>query len=460
MTTTYDPREEARVPLVTDTAREPTRYGVNIVENDRLKTCISVFRRFPWLTNTVDNIFVQPIRLPNRYYDENNFSEKFTGGQKFYRVKLPYYQMRCLGKVTDISDDNTLTVDYDNEMLQFRVGFQVRDKFLIQNKSMFESEEKYLNMMNNSNLNITELKNAQVGKILRQAAVSTLSDVVPDQEYAEIVVGNIENTSTTAYEFAYKVYRIVICAKYGNLFGKRLRRGYYAENIVHLLDYDVLLEGVDTTDPAVIYRIEDYIEDSALTLLMYADRTDYIPTRKYQRDTRPPLNLNKLDLKNQCANFEDVRDVSEENLAFFGTDSDNNRFFCYDILQLYADFKAGNTTDPYTGKPFPDYFVQKIENMYQFKVNLNPTLPLVSGSSMSSSDYDDIVQELERVRLKDTNKGFLKVLEKVREEIDRLNISDDFCATCQKKVGRTGGIITLNKQGEILKHCSKQCFDR
>lgn len=440
----YDPRQDAFIPVPAQSEKvNKFQYKVNY-NDDEKRLCITVFRRLPWIKDNIDQILVEPIKLSTKYYDTDNYVD--IRGALFYYVKLPYYKMRCSGVVDNISDDDVVTANYGDEIVMFRVAFKTKDVYVIQNKDMYKSERDYLDQIKSSNINIAELRNSAVTAELRNIATLSLEDYTPSRDYTDRMVKSVETSSRNAYEFSYKINKILNAAKYGNLFPKRLYKGYYNEEVVGMFDYDVLLEGSDYD----LNKAKEYVEDSAINMLIYASKFYDIPKRKYARSDMKPLKLNKLDVRVRCDNIDEVKNTPEENLAFYTV---NDKLFCYDITELYYNFKAGNRINPHSGQNFDQDFINRIVEIYNFKISSKPRL-----SSDDSEDYDDIVNRIDNLRIPE-DPMFDQVLQKVRFEIDQLELENDKCVKCNKNVLRTG-INTLDAEGRIIKHCSKECFEK
>lgn len=432
------------------------RYIQKFVDDDKT-ACAMTYRRIPWMKNSVENVLVFPINLESKYYDESNFLEVYDdkcdqlSDDKYYYVKSPYYTMRCYATKTTMDENtNIITVSYNNEMLSFKIGYKIRGiaKPVVQNFNMFQDEQKYINQITSTGLNINQLKTNNVSNDLRYLARISLYDFTPDQEYANIIIQHIEDNSNNAYDFAYKISKLIVAAKFGNTFSKRLYKGYYNEDTVHLLNDANLYEGIDFDQN----QLDEYIEDAATNMLIYADQSNYIPTRKYNRnrtEKRIPK-ITKLDIRLRCNNIDNVKNVPDENLAFYRV---NDKFYCYDIARLYLEFMNGNIINPDTGTPFSDDFINKIKTLYKFKIN---NIDVVQKDD-DDEDYDAIVNQLCEIKLSD-DEDYLKILEKVRLEIENLNVNHEKCFKCQKNVGQLG-ISTVNNKGELIKCCSKKCFE-
>lgn len=457
----YDPRSIAVKPANVPVRGRVRKYDIDY-QDDSTKTCITIFRRLPWLKDDVEQVYVNPVKLPEKYYDENQFY--IFEDKKFYKVKQSYYQLRCFGTIIDIDTPlHIVSVNFRNEVFKFQVGLKIKSSnkgisFVIQNESMFNEEKQYFSNMRKSGISVNSLKSAKVSEELKNVARISLCDYTPDSKYLEGIINSVEKNSKDAFDFALSISKILNSAKYGNVFPKRLKKGYYTENIVHLLDYDSLLEGSQYE----LEKVEEYIEDSSINMLIYASKYYDIPVRKYQREDVMPLKLNKFDLRMKCANIDDVKDIPEENITFYNV---NRTLYCYDVSQLYYDFKRGNYINPKDGLRFSKEFINKVKNIYNFKIKNVPT-PSIVQDEMTSQDYDDIVASFDRMRI-ETDPTFTNILEQVRSEIDKLSLfpttsgsrNISHCAVCRQVVGKMG-ITSLDNAGKIIKHCSRACFEK
>lgn len=444
----YNPREDAKIPQAID--KKNKRFVIDY-KDDKIQSCITIFRRIPWLKDEVEQVLVNPINLPENYYDKNNFTE--YNNTKFYQVTLNYYKMRCGSTLISVADD-VANVNFEDQNYTFQVGLLLRRQntkvFVVQNENMYSDEKVYLENLKKSNINISDLKQGHISGDLIKIGVNAISDCSPDVAYTRTILRGIEDVSSNAYEFSVKVSKIMVGCKFGNLFPKRLKKGYYNANIVHLLDYDTLLEGTVYDEE----RINQYVDDSAINMLIYASRFNEIPDRKYARDNKKNLNLDTVDVRIRCENIDDVKDVPEENIAFYDF---NKKYYCYDIPTLYENFKVGNYLNQYSGERFSQEFIDKVTTLYTFKKNFISETHNITDMLEDNlgEDYEDRYHKEPSVEV---DPAFEFLLSKVREEIDGLFINSDTCKVCQKSVGRMG-IFTVGDNGEILKHCTKKCFE-
>lgn len=448
----YDPRNLARLPDVKVIRPDRTEKYTQNFTDEKFQMCAMAYRRIPWLSNTVENVLVKPVKLPNIYYDENK-SFTVDKDDRYYQVKSQYYIMRCYGKDQSMNEKtNIISLFYKNKRLSFKIAYVIiidgDMKIYEQNYDMFRDEEEELRKLASIDVNKAELINSSLSDNLRSIAQSVLDDFTPSKDYTKHVLKNIEEITNNAYEYIRKVAKIYISAKSGSLFSKRFLKGYYNEDIVHLLDYDILLEGLEYS----IDDINEYVDDTAMNLLIYSTKFTDIPTRKYMRENKKPLNLHKYDIRLKCENLDSIKNVPEENLAFYTI---KNKFFCYDIPRLYIEFLHGNIVNPDTGDKFSQEFVNKIKTLYKFKIN---NIPVIQRNEEDDEDYDEIVRQLSEVNIEE-DKDYQKILAKVREEIKSLNFYEEKCIQCNKDVGPTG-IATINKKGEKVVCCSRECFDR
>lgn len=437
----YDPKAIAEP--VTKIASRPQnrRFVVNYLDN-QLSSCITIFRRLPWLVDIIDQIYVRPINMDISYYDSQSFVE--YKDEKFFSVKRKYYLMRCQGELINIGADDVFTVNYDNNILSFQVGIKTKKHFVVETSEMAKDEIKFLENWNKLNTNIRDLKLASVTNELKLVAKTNLLDYLPNSEFADKLIKHLDLNSSDSNEFANKVAMIITGARFGNTFPKKLKKNYYDPNFFNLIDYSDLFEGVEYDKE----QVDDYIEYTSSNLLVYASKYYEIPERKYVQKTKKVPVFKNVNIKIKCDNFEDIRNIDEENIAFYET---NGKLLCYDIQRLYKEFSNGNYINIHTGVNFTDEFINKIKNLYKFKKTFS--------KESDDEDYDVFDEFARQQDDEEDDKLFKLALSKLRLEIDSLGINNDKCTMCKRAVGRTG-IITLNQKGEILKSCSRACFDK
>nr|UOX61031.1 MAG: hypothetical protein DiTV3a_F3ORF6 [Diabrotica toursvirus 3a] len=409
----------------------------------RLKT---VYRELPWYTEKIISIYVQPITMDPIFYDVNR--PILFENNEVYPVLSNYYIMRISGVITNISEDNVVTLDYDNSIQQFKIILKTfKKKIIVQNKEMFSNELSYVKYIFKMEEDILKLKQDPVSDRLKMVLRTILLDYAPDEEYTDNFMQILSEQTSDSYEFCYAVMKIVQCAKYGKVFGVRLKKKYYPENILYTLDFPTMLLGIEPGDFNIIQNI---IETSTIDTLLYSVNY-YKPTERIS--TRPSLvtldhKINKFDIKSKCVNVADVQDIDEEDIIFY---TENNHLYCFDIKKLYTEFMKNININPYTNKKFSHTFVEKVKTLYNF--NLEEQLSNRSSLS-SSSSYATVHESVED--------NFLLTLEKVREEIKKLDfVPLDRCVICKKNIpGTENALVTVSETGNVSRYCSQNCFEQ
>lgn len=454
----YDPRNTVDLNpkkiTIKDILEKRTGNPVNpkYIQDFKNTEYITIFRQLSWLKDKVEQILVNPITLSKEFYDENRY--KIYNDTKFYYVKIKYYQMRQ--KIINnffVDEYDVVHAEYLKKNIEFQVGLYLKRRsekiFIIQTSEMFDTEKEYVYKIQNSDIKLSDIKIAPISDELITIAKISINDYTPSEEYTNNIIKTFTENSYNSYDFAMKLSKLIAAIKFGNIFPKRLSKGYYNEDILSILDNETLFEGSDINEEQMM----NYIEDSANNILLYSKKFNDIPLRHYQRNERKAPFVTSLDLRVKCENIDEVKDIPEENLAFYTID---NKFYCYDIYKLFFNFKNNNFINPYNNKPFSKEFISKIRNTYNFnRTKNNKRLKL---DSFTDSDYDDVIEQIEKLNIKE-DPEFLDILDIVRNEIENLNLSDEKCIQCKKKVGKMG-LSTLDENGEIIKHCSKFCFEQ
>lgn len=441
--------EKVKEKLANQPLPQTAKYNVKYYyEDDKLKGCINIFKRLPWIKGNVEQIYICPIsNVPQNFYF--NF-HKIHNNEKFYKVTNSYFKFRCKAKTLKINQKNIITCQYNDQVFEFKIGFEQQGTFFVQTKSMYIEEQDYLSKWNNFNSNtnnISDLKQSKVSKELINLGVSALLDYVPYKEFADNLTTLINNLSTNAYEFAYKISKITTTAKYGNLFPKRMRLNYFNEDIIPLLDYDQLMEGVDYNKE----ELESYVEDTALNMLLYVSVYYDIPLRKYyNKKQKNSPTYKMLDIKFKCSNFEEIKHIEDEKLTFYETEG---QVLCYDLNEIYNRFLKNNFVNPHTQVDFSKEYIDKIKKMYK----INKPVVLMNHQNDDEEYYDtfdDLADE----------EDFNNILDKFRKEVENLtviytkNLTPEKCEKCEKDI-KDVEYATLTDEGKLIKCCSKKCFE-
>lgn len=416
------------------------RYVVNY-EDETVKTCLTFYRKLPWLRDEIDQILVHPINLSQMFYHETPVLEH--EGLKFHSVKYKYYILRCFGEIISITDDGTLKLKYDNKYQEFKVGIkQITGVIVIQNREMFLDEKQFISNWNMTDIDVPSLKNAPVSKELLKIAEISLNGYTTEIKTQQII-NTIENSSRNAYEFANKISLIITAIRYGNTFKKKLDRDYYNLYYIDLVSHDELFEGVEYD-----LKIDEYIEDSTNNMLISAFRYNEVDvSRKYtRRKTKTVPILKKIDVKLKCANIQDIHNIEDERLIF---DKIDDEIYCYDVIELNENFKNENFINKYTGETFDESFIQKVKNLYKF------------SETLSSIDEYPTVSNENKLENQQSDETYNILLEYLREEIKKLNITEaDICKVCGKNIGIRKMSTVDVTGGDIINTCSKICFDK
>lgn len=463
MSTRYNPKKIAEKPKVNQPLgkiplnnRPHTSDNGKILDNtEKYKYLSTVYRRLSWLKESVSGIYVLPISLTSKHFDNTN--SIVYNNEMFYAVLKPYYYLRINGKILTIDDNNVVTISLDKEIYTFKVGFTTNKKFVIQTPEMFEQEKIFIESSEKFPT-VDTFKNQSVTDIEIIAAKIYLGDVVSDKVYLDSMVEQISKDSKTSYEFMIYVSKILTAAKYGNTFKYKLSEQFYSPLKVHKLNFIDYFEGTDRT-LVNSQDIIEYIEDQALQILMEVSNYDTkLATRK---PTRPTLrrekhpHINKLDVRTQCKNLHNIKDIQEDYLTFY---SNEGKFYCFDIFKLYVEFSNGNFTDEQTGITFPQKFVQKVKNLYKIKIQNNPLILYQKSIHEAKTEGLEYTDKREFYKQKNYGPDFFEILNKVRSDLSKLKITEDKCFKCKNNLGKNK-YNSINNKGKIVNLCSKECFD-
>lgn len=456
----WNPKNDAKIPIInTPLGKIPFKDNGSKTTNNLLPTnekfqyLNTIYRRLSWLKENVDGIYILPINLPSKYFDYNN--SIFIDNQQFYAVTKHYYFMRINGKIQTVDDDNMVTLDLNSEIFTFKIGFSVKNgKTAIQTKDMFLIENKYIKTSNKSEINF---KSTPVNDDEKEAARIYLNEYVPDKNYLNELIQIIAYEKKSSYNFMMDISKILTAAKFGNTFQHKLKEKFYSSHVINKLDFNEYFSGTDrnfeNSDDIV-----EYIEDQAMQILY--EVSNYYKNFSTRKITKPTLktpkqlHINKIDIRSQCENICNVKDIPEDHLTFY---SHEGKFYCFDIFKLYVEFSNGNFVDDATGISFPKDFVNKINNLYKLKIKTNPLIE--HEKAINENNYNCYANKKDFYSSKKYTPVFYEILNKVRSDIEKLNISSDKCSKCEKSLGLSR-YSSVNSKGNVINLCSKECFDK
>ena len=368
------------------------------------KKCLEIYNSTPWLPFRIRKIYISVVE-PTTLDDMNEYIYKNTDPlifkeSKWYRVNKNIYKLLCSVPLFEKSQNNDiLTI----KNLNIKIGYKIDlfdnekvkelndDNFVIQNEEMFENEKKYIKNYNLSfrdkiNKIISEkeitddisiIAKTNLSRALKR--VSNLDDFYSENsEFVNKVINSLINNSPEVRTFIEKLGNIVIYLSYDienvshKIFSNRIKSKYYLPEILVLLSPEEklpeILGNTDISDSkkehfakSINIKLETFIQTFLRSIYDRRNPYEHIPTNSTKHFSNFIDKIPIKDWKEKCSNYEDIKDIPNENLLYY---DEKGKTYCLNIRQLWQDFKNNNYKNPYTKKNLSKEFINNFNKTY------------------------------------------------------------------------------------------------
>ena len=392
------------IPLDKETevvSEEPKKvYDTDNVD----KKCVYIYKRMSWIPYRIKRIYISIVN-PSTIDDINKYIIKDREPLKFkdtdwYLANKYFPEFLCSVPLFEkVQNDDILSVKNVN----IKVGYKIDlfdndnsnklndDNFIVQNELMFEEEKKY---MKNYNISIKEKINkifdekdisddilfvsrSELSSALKR--VSNFSEFYDENsEYVNKVIKTAIDNSKDVKSFAEKIGNIIVYLSYDvenishKIFSNRIRSQYYLPEILVILspeeklpeilgNSDVPSNKKERLAKSINIRLDNFIQSFIKKIYDTRNPYDHIPTRAVKHVVDYLDKITIKDWKDKCSNYEDIKDVPNEDLLYY---DEKGKTFCLNIRKIWVNFKDKNYKNPYTKKKLSKEFISNFQKTY------------------------------------------------------------------------------------------------
>jgi len=368
------------------------------------KKCLEIYSSTPWLPFRIRKIYISVVE-PTTLDDMNEYISKNTDHllfkeAKWYQANKNIYKLLCSVPLFEKSQNNdVLTI----KNLNIKIGYKIDlfdnekvkelndDNFVIQNEEMFENEKKYIKNYNlsfrdkiNKIINEKEITDdisiiAKTNLSYALKRVSNFDDFYSENsEFVNKVINSLINNSPDVKTFIEKLGNIIIYLSYDienashKIFSNRIKSKYYLPEILVLLSPEEklpeILGNTDISDvkkehfaKSINIKLETFIQTFLRSIYDRRNPYEHIPTNSTKHFSNFIDKIPIKDWKEKCSNYEDIKDIPNENLLYY---DEKGKTYCLNIRQLWQDFKNNNYKNPYTKKNLSKEFINNFNKTY------------------------------------------------------------------------------------------------
>jgi hypothetical protein len=424
----FEPREYVPVPFKRVKGQYTQKSDGQILYTLPRQQCVEGYKNRPWIPNYVATYFrMDPssddFENPELYIDMEGGDPIAIQwqGREYFKASAAFDLLLCTGS-NKSQKETMFSVENKGKKYVFEILFLSGDNGddkTVQDEEIYRIEEAWLHEKNMYLLDLTKKfltenfeKSADVRQIRETGQQEVLEFFGKEDAYA--IEQKIAANSKTIGEYLDRLARILVFVdeKYmkgdAKFFNERLSRQYYNLDTLFDLEFSDIFPEIyqlPSKNEALLEKFETKIKNninlyvlnkaSAISARKYGKRYD-IPRRSasfFGASDLPSLTVN------DCSNNEDVTNEKSWDIIYF-TDSDDNKIYCFKLLDLIEQFSAGNNQNIKTGKEFPADFIKHITAHYQKpaeKVVMNVRADTVEtgNNALETGNNDDLLSELE-----------------------------------------------------------------
>lgn len=396
---------------VVEVSDKPVKTKYLYDGDPQYQMCVAEYRAIPWLNAKLKKIYIQPIDYDLSKYINSQDQPLDQGSLgMWYPVNQNFYSFVCGPEAVFREQDGEVLkgIDFYNNSVNMKLGFLTNIGFIIQDENIFAKEKAYYKAKKKSfNEAIRELSEQPIDDTLVKFGKKELSrelhKIAPQNrdygnyddyntEYISETIDLIRNESDNTEEFFKKLGELVIYLQNDNakIFRKRIIQEWYTPFMLVKLDIsekfpEANLMNSDTekekTMKLLTTGLKNYVKNMVEEYYFTINLDKRKPTKPtmYNKDVE---DIETYPMKERCVNYEDVKDVAEENVVYY-TDTNDSKLYCLNIEDIVEQIKIGDVVvNPYTNKKIDDDFLFRFKTLYYDKftqtVNVSP-----SGSQTS-----------------------------------------------------------------------------
>ena len=373
---------------------------------------------WPWIKNLTE-IYVASAN------EKSNIEKAFEGkdsvfilkdGFKWYKINDRFNNIISKSRRYWNSDETVKLVKRDSTVLFVKFAYKVQssDDLIMQTKSDFEKEKKYIkqfNLTKNDKIKLLMSKDVdtKVTGFAKTKLTETLTiksedgDTQPNTEYISKIIQEMAEISNNIEDFLNILANLLVfLKKKDSVFFERVIEEYYIPEILCTLSEEEKLPEIfenpeNETEKRETKRIlvlqissqKSRLKESLYNIIYPTDRVDTDPQK-----VLPSYTVSK-GWKSVCENKQDVESVQNASIVYY---TEDQKVYCLNIWDIYDQIRKGekpiNIT---TGQQLDKAFVKRIKELYDSNKFTHSTIleeekmePLPSVEKESSSHKKEV----------------------------------------------------------------------
>lgn len=367
----------------------------------RNPACIRMYKDAPWVGSKVEDVYITTTEEVPDDWEEINITPYIHEdvvivheGEVWYKANNKYYELQCniYAKKRIQSNDVLSLYDIQGNLLKLKVGYKVKNGFIVQGPELFRQELKHIEEKSKSRAQkIQKILDEQVTNQIQNIAINELAialnkiapgviDYHKDGMFVQKAVEAIESDSKNVKDFAEKLGELIVYFNFdfgsgpldidrskNTIFMSRVKGEYYLpEILVNLSPSEKLPEIFD--DPKsnekekvakhIRTMLNRFVNNFAEKVYVERNPLEMKSTRK-SLDTQPNIKVHPW--RSSCVNKEDVKDIPDSEIVYY---NDGKNVYCLSIKDLVKRFADKNYNNPVSGKKLGDKFIKRFNEVY------------------------------------------------------------------------------------------------
>lgn len=413
-----------------------------IMYTPTVRDCVRNYQNKPWIYHYDGSMYIR--MLEGDVFKGYLLPEKVKFESNEYQRVTPSFDLLLCNAGNKQQKGNTFSFTYKGKNYKMEILYGIRDadyEFLLQGEDLYDEEKEWVHSQQVLEVNYLErflstqltgmyeeavrghIRNMIEGLVTDNGVTKRYFQRADAVKIEKAIYDKLRSEKRDGYvrvrDYLDRVGRLMIfldnnyMKKDATTFINRLEKSYYnADAISNLILKDIFPEIYGKGDDESIRYLENKVNNEVRTFVMIEGRNlESSISRRPRSITIRPLRLGtvytntEMLTKSDCVNIEDIKSERLWDIVFY---PEEDKIYCFKLLNLVEQFLNGDYVNKKTGNKFDDDFVTEISVTYQIPpkvedkkvevkkdVEKNPLLEAIHeverGMSKEDKKYYDMI---------------------------------------------------------------------
>jgi hypothetical protein len=466
-------REIQRVDLQGNVIKSQQYPSPAIIKYANVVTCPVTYFKREWIPGNTGIVYIlgeiNGVKINGHPYIDPSKSVEFNG-EVFHKITKGMAEKICTGQ-NKIQTHNLLSFDIGDKLYKIKILYELKDgKFVLQNEQIFLNENEWRRQKDISiyakknELLKSSVEDPKYINNVRAFGLSELQlyfDPQSSKSMEEMTFEEIKNSRGSVSNYLKRLGGLIIFVNDNYLGGKakmfneHLKRGLFKtdRDVFNLSPKEILKEyynnplnnndTIQALNDAINTQKTLYVENSSKNIIFQLEPYGKNIPDKFQ--FIDPKIHGANDMPKVCENS----DVNLDRWDILYYKDEDNKLFCFHLIELLRKVKNNGYINPHTNKPFSDDFIREIEKYSADKVDSKTFSDMFEDNVIRDEDYEEKAAPV-------LTQTFFNELNSLEEQLMSNKNRDEACSYYMNYRGTTLE-RKLNKSDKLIENINSFC---